>query len=158
MDICIVSGYFNPIHPGHINMMQSIKDQYPDCTLIAIVNNDHQVKLKNSIPFLDEAARCYIVQHIKNIDKTFLSIDQDSSIVQSLATIHTHIKEENKESCCDVYFFNGGDRDPNSASTPEVEFCNLNNIHLKYGYGGSKTYSSSELIQTSCNYLLTKYL
>tara|TARA_B100000809_G_C15115608_1_gene522296 strand:+ start:1848 stop:2318 length:471 start_codon:yes stop_codon:yes gene_type:complete len=156
MNICIISGYFNPIHPGHISMIQDIKSQYPDCALIAIVNNDYQVKLKKSIPFLDEAARCYIVQHTQNVDKAFLSIDQDSSIVQSLTTIYTNIKEENKEDCCDFYFFNGGDRDPNSASTPEVEFCNLNNIRLEYRCGDSKTYSSSELIQKSCNYLLTK--
>jgi glycerol-3-phosphate cytidylyltransferase/D-beta-D-heptose 7-phosphate kinase/D-beta-D-heptose 1-phosphate adenosyltransferase len=158
MNICIVSGYFNPIHPGHISMMQEIKLEYPNCLLIAIVNNDHQVKLKKSVPFLDEVARCYIVQHIQYVDQAFLSIDQDTSILQSLSSIHNHMMLTCSSSTkgCNFYFFNGGDRDPNSACTPEVEFCNAHNIHLKYGYGDSKTYSSRDLIEKACGYILAK--
>tara|TARA_R100000808_G_scaffold24811_1_gene58482 strand:- start:4988 stop:5464 length:477 start_codon:yes stop_codon:yes gene_type:complete len=155
MNICIVSGYFNPIHPGHISMMQQIKLEYPKCILIAIVNNDYQVKLKKSVPFLDEVARCYIVQHLEYVDQAFLSIDRDTSVVQSLSAIY----EYRTQTCsrvtnnCDFYFFNGGDRDCHSARTPEVEFCNTNNIRLKYGYGDTKTYSSSVLIEQAYDYI-----
>ena len=157
MNVCIISGYFNPIHPGHISMMQEIKLEYPHCLLIAIVNNDHQVKLKQSVPFLDEVARCYIVQHVQYVDQVFLSIDQDGSIAESLSAVHTNIRKRNSdEENCNFYFFNGGDRDPNSSCTPEVEFCHTHNIRLKYGYGDSKTYSSSGLIEKASHYLLAK--
>ena len=61
MCICIISGYFNPIHPGHVSLIKDVRSTHPNCNLIAIVNSDFQVKLKGSIPFLDEVSRCYIL-------------------------------------------------------------------------------------------------
>ena len=58
MNVCIISGYFNPIHPGHISLIRDVKKSKIDCKLVAIVNNDRQVALKNTVPFLDEIARC----------------------------------------------------------------------------------------------------
>ena len=69
MCICVISGYFNPIHPGHVSLIKDVRSTHPNCKLIAIVNSDLQVKLKGSIPFLDEISRCYILQNIKDIDE-----------------------------------------------------------------------------------------
>ena len=55
MTVVVVSGYFNPIHPGHISMILDAKE-YAD-KLIVIVNSDKQVKMKGSVPFMDEWAR-----------------------------------------------------------------------------------------------------
>ena len=137
-------------------MIQDIKIEYPDCELVVIVNNDHQVKLKKSIPFLDESARCYILNHIKGVDKVVLSIDLDSTIVRTLENIYTNINVDIWPEKCHFLFCNGGDRDSTSAVTPEVEFCIKNNIKLKYGWGDNKTYSSSGLINKACDYILAK--
>lgn len=66
----IVSGYFNPIHKGHIeyfNLAKSAGDH-----LIVIVNNDHQRSLKGSKVFQHQDERLYIVSNIKSVDQVFL--------------------------------------------------------------------------------------
>ena len=85
MSVAILSGYFNPIHPGHVSMMREAK-VHAD-TLIVIINNDYQVKLKGSVSFMDEWSRSYIVQSIKHVDYTLLSIDRDETVVKSIEKI-----------------------------------------------------------------------
>ena len=152
-NIAIISGYFNPIHPGHISMVKDIKTKNPNSKLFVIVNNDYQVQLKGAVPFLDEMARYYILQNIKGVDEVFLSIDKDSHIVKSLEYIYTKIKVDNKQNDCIFSFYNGGDRDQSSSVKPEIEFCNLNGIRLEYGIGDEKRYSSSALIENSYKWL-----
>tara|TARA_R110002020_G_scaffold315786_1_gene530836 strand:+ start:2605 stop:3120 length:516 start_codon:yes stop_codon:yes gene_type:complete len=149
MNVCIISGYFNPIHPGHISLMRDVKSSKSHCRLIAIVNSDHQVKLKNSVPFLDEIARCYILQHIRDIDEVFLSIDKDAGVVESIKAIKVDARHKDSK----IFFCNGGDRHPNSSSIPEVKFCEANDIELEYGFGDEKLYSSSSLIKKSSQWM-----
>ena len=65
----IVSGYFNPIHKGHLeyfNNAKAIADE-----LFVIVNNDHQRALKGSKEFQGEEERMIIVSNIKAVIKLF---------------------------------------------------------------------------------------
>lgn len=126
-----VSGYFNPLHVGHLEMMEKAK-KLGDY-LIAIVNNDHQVKLKGSVPFLNQADRAKIVGAIRWVDKVFISIDRDKTQRKSLARIKPDI------------FANGGDRKPDSDPIPEVGVCHRHKIKIVYGLG-KKIRSSSILI------------
>ena len=71
----IVSGYFNPIHKGHIEYFKNAKALCDK--LFVIVNNDHQRELKGSKPFQDEQERLIIVSNIKAVDEAILSIDKD---------------------------------------------------------------------------------
>ena len=141
MAICIVSGYFNPIHPGHVSLIRDVKSQWPDCTLIAIVNNDYQVKLKNSVPFLDEKTRRIIVQNIKGVDEAYIAIDKSPSVVETLNKIMMAAPDGSS-----IFFCNGGDRNPDRSSLEELNMCQNYDIDIEYGYGDSKTYSSSNLI------------
>ena len=78
----IVSGYFNPIHKGHLeyfNNAKAIADQ-----LFVIVNNDHQRELKGSKEFQDENERTIIVSNIKAVDKVILSIDTDRTVCATI--------------------------------------------------------------------------
>ena len=149
MCICVISGYFNPIHPGHVSLIKDVRSTHPNCKLIAIVNSDLQVKLKGSIPFLDEISRCYILQNIKDVDEVFLSVDKDKTVVKSLEAIKVDVKNFGYK----IFFCNGGDRHPNSSSIPEVKFCESNNIELEYGFGDEKRYSSSSLIKQSAQWM-----
>jgi len=149
MDICIISGYFNPIHPGHISMMQDIKTKYPDSTLIVIVNNDYQVRLKDTVPFLDEYTRCSIVKHIKGVDRVFLSIDKTKSIAESLTSlINDPIYEAHT-----VRFCNGGDRRVDSSELEEVLICQTHKVSVEYGYGDNKRHSSSDILQKAYRWM-----
>ena len=81
----IVSGYFNPIHKGHIEYINLSKKDAD--YLIVIVNNDFQRKLKGSKEFMNENERQIILNNIKAVDKVYLSIDKDKSVRETLKLI-----------------------------------------------------------------------
>lgn len=127
-----VSGYFNPLHSGHIDMISDAKSRCNN--LIVIVNNDLQVKLKGSIPFMDQHERMQILRSLKNVDNVVLAIDNDRSVSATLKLIKPSL------------FFNGGDVVDNCR---EAEVCRDLNIKMIYNVGGNKTQSSSNLIATA---------
>ena len=127
--IVAVSGYFNPLHVGHLEMVEKAKKL--GGRLVVIVNNDHQVKLKGSVPFLNQIDRIKIVSAIKWVDKVFLSIDLDKTVCKSLAKVKPDI------------FAQGGDR--NQGNIPEADVCRRLGIKMVDGLGG-KIRSSSILI------------
>ena len=138
----IISGYFNPLHTGHLDYIEGAKEK---CDLLyVIVNSDHQVGLKGSKKFMDEDSRLRIVRALGCVQKAMISIDNDGTVVRSIAKIH-------KEYCDDpfvdgIYFMNGGDR--KEGNTPESDFCEQNNVYLIYNVGGGKTQSSSTLLSS----------
>ena len=124
-----VSGYFNPLHVGHLEMMEKAKEL--GGRLVVIVNNDHQVKLKGSVPFLNETDRVKIISAIRWVDEVFLSIDQDKTVCESLIKVKPDI------------FAQGGDR--HQGNIPEADICRRLGIEMVDGLGG-KIRSSSTLI------------
>ena len=122
----IVSGYFNPIHKGHLeyfNNAKAIADK-----LFVIVNNDHQRELKGSKEFQDENERMIIVSNIKAVDKAILSIDTDRT---ACATIKMIAEEFGSE--FELGFANGGDQ--NNDTIPEKPICEQMNVALIDGLG-----------------------
>lgn len=127
--VVAVSGYFNPLHVGHLEMIEKAK-KLGDY-LVVIINNDNQVKIKGSVPFMSEDDRVKIISALRDVDEVFLSIDQDSTVCQSLAQVKPHI------------FANGGDR-KNLNDVPEYDICQDLNIKMVDGLG-DKIRSSSTL-------------
>jgi cytidyltransferase-like protein len=134
--IIIVSGYFNPIHKGHLEYFINAKAKGD--LLFVIVNSDLQRTLKGSKEFQKEDERLFIVQHIKEVDQTFLSIDQDRTVCKTLEMLHAQFGETH-----DLAFANGGDQ--NNNSIPEVPICQALGIMLIDGLG-EKIQSSSWLL------------
>ena len=128
MKIVAVSGYFDPIHVGHLEYLRLSKKLGDK--LVVIVNNNHQCVLKKGKPFMDEKDRVEIVRSIKMVDEVFLSIDDDKSVCKSLEKIKPHI------------FANGGDR--STVEVPELTVCKKYNIQMTDGLG-DKIRSSSDL-------------
>ena len=133
----IVSGYFNPIHKGHLEYFNNAKALGDE--LFVIVNSDHQRALKGSKEFQKEDERLYIVQNIKAVDKAFLSVDQDRTVCASIQMIHDQFGDE-----YELGFANGGDQD--NQSIPEAPICNELGITLYDGLG-DKIQSSSWLLK-----------
>lgn len=132
----IVSGYFNPIHKGHLEYFQSARAITDE--LFVIVNSDLQRKLKGSKAFQDQEERMIIVSHIRSVDKTILSVDKDRSVCATIRKIVEDFGEE-----YELGFANGGDQ--NNETIPEKPICKELNVSLIDGLGG-KIQSSSWLL------------
>ena len=132
----IVSGYFNPIHKGHIEYFQNAKANGDK--LFVIVNSDFQRALKGSKEFQDENERIFIVENLRLVDKCFLSIDQDRTVVETIKMIFNDFGKEYQ-----LAFANGGDQ--NNDTIPERLICEQLKIKLVDGLGG-KIQSSSWLL------------
>ena len=133
----IVSGYFNPIHKGHLEYFNNAKAMADQ--LFVIVNNDHQRELKGSKEFQDENERMIIVSNIKAVDKAILSIDTDRTVRETIKMIAEQFGGE-----FDLGFANGGDQ--NNEICPERGICEQMNIVLIDGFG-DKIQSSSWLLK-----------
>lgn len=123
-----ISGYFDPIHVGHVEYINNAK-KLGDW-LIVIVNNNEQCALKKGKHFMDEKDRVLIVKNIKAVDEVFLSIDDDKTVCKSLKEVNPDV------------FANGGDR--KNYEIPESIVCKENNIEIIDGLG-DKIRSSSDL-------------
>jgi D-beta-D-heptose 7-phosphate kinase/D-beta-D-heptose 1-phosphate adenosyltransferase len=138
MKIGIVSGYFNPLHYGHVEYINGAKD---NCDwLVVIVNSDYQRSLKGSKEFMDENHRSKIINNLKSVDEVLISIDKDKTQCESLKYLRN--KYQNEE----LIFFNSGDRKENNLNSAEGDTCKTWKI-TETILDLPKIHSSSELLK-----------
>jgi cytidyltransferase-like protein len=138
--VVVISGFFNPIHCGHIDYIRaaaSLGDK-----LVVIVNNDKQVRLKGTVPFMSEEDRLKIVSNIKGVDSAVISVDKDGTVCQSVR--EEYYKHYNDYFFTSMVFANGGDR--KEGGIPESVLEEEIGVSMIYNVGGEKTESSSDLI------------
>lgn len=133
----IVSGYFNPIHKGHLEYFYNARKLAHK--LIVIVNNDMQRELKGSKEFMKEDERVMILKELKIVDYVYLSIDHTKDVSLSIRKIHKELSFKYQ-----LLFGNGGDQ--NNHTIPEGNICKELTIKLIDGLG-SKIQSSSWLLK-----------
>ena len=133
----IVSGYFNPLHKGHLELFEKAKDKSDK--LWVIVNSDLQRELKGSKEFMDENERLRIIQSIRYVDYALISMDKDKTQCKTLETFSEMFGDK-----YNLFFANGGDQ--NNETIPEVEVCKKCGIGLIDGLG-DKIQSSSWLLK-----------
>lgn len=129
--VVVVSGYFNPLHVGHLEMIEKARDLGDK--LVVILNNDLQVKLKARVPFMSLKDRFKIMSALKFVDQVVISIDKDLTVCRTLEKIKPDI------------FANGGDR-KSINDVPEYDICQKYNIKMVDGLG-RKIRASSKLIE-----------
>ena len=137
--LVIASGYFNPIHKGHIeylNRSKAIGD-----FLFVIVNNDYQRLMKGSKEFMNEDERLLVVRNMKAVDEAMISIDENSRLVEkSIEFIYNQMGSKFDR----IIFSNGGDQTANTIG--EKEICEKLGIELVFELG-DKIQSSSWLLK-----------
>jgi len=138
MKIIINSGYFDPLHVGHVECMELSKKLGDK--LVIILNNDEQIKLKKGRPFMPENERKKIIESLKPVDEVFISIDKDRNVCESIRAI---AKKYNGN---EIIFGKGGDRSSNEI--PEAKVCKELGIKIVDSLG-KKIQSSSWLIEKS---------
>ena len=135
--LVIVSGYFNPVHKGHIEYLTRSKGLGD--FLYVIVNNDYQRELKGSNAFMMAEERKLIIESLKSVDKAMVAIDTTKTVDESIK----HIFNEMGNEFTKIVFANGGDQNRNTVG--ETELCKELGIELADGLG-DKIQSSSWLL------------
>ena len=136
----IVSGYFTPMHIGHLDMMEAARGMAD--ALIVIVNNDRQQLLKKSKVITTEDDRLRIVRALRVADAALVAVDEDGSVAASLEAIHAAYPG------IALTFCNGGDRSPDGDPVPTAEagVCDRLGITMTWGVGGEAKADSSSRI------------
>ena len=137
--LVIASGYFNPVHRGHIDYLTQSKELGDK--LFVIVNNDQQRQMKGSKEFMNEDERKLIIETLKPVDWAVVSIDKDNRQVdKSIEMIHMLYKDEFEN----FIFTNGGDQTEQTIA--EDVICRKLGIKMVFGLG-DKIQSSSWLLK-----------
>ena len=152
--IAICSGYFNPLHEGHIEYFEEAWEYCRDkidrtqdhdshntnfsTTLIVIVNNDEQTKIKNGIQFANANTRLIIVENLWMVDHAKFSTSDDQSVARDLYLLHKEYGSDDQ-----LLFFNAGDR--THANPQEHYMCEQYGIEEVF-LDMPKINSSSEIL------------
>ena len=137
--IVCVSGGFDPIHIGHLRMIQAAAC-YGD--VIVIVNSDAWLMRKKGYIFMPFEERCEILRGLECVKDTTHVDDEPLEGIPGAGVVIEALQRVKPD-----YFANGGDRKTNN--TPEMDMCNALGIELLWNMGGSKIQSSSDLVKTS---------
>ena len=136
--LVVVSGYFGPIHVGHLDYIEAgarLGDE-----LLVIVNNNRQQELKKGRVVIDEADRLRIVSALAVVDHAMLAVDDDGTVCASLEAVARRFPDHV------LVFGNGGDRVADNV--PESEVCERYGIEMVFEVGGAeKADSSTRLIE-----------
>lgn len=135
--IVAVSGGFDPVHVGHVRLLQHARALGDE--LVVILNNDNWLKKKKGYAFMPEKERKEIIEAFAGVDRVVLTKHppnpKDMSVCAELKKIKPDI------------FAQGGDR--NTANIPPCEVWLQKELGFKVvenvGRGG-KVQSSSWLI------------
>jgi cytidyltransferase-like protein len=127
-----VSGGFDPIHDGHVAMIQ---DAATYGGVVVILNSDEWLMRKKGFVFMNYEQRATIVQQMKGVVLVIKAEDDDGTVCETLRKLRV------------FYFANGGDR--TNTTTPELELCKELGITPLFGIGGGKVASSSELVKNA---------
>ncbi len=133
----IVSGYFSPLHIGHLDMIEAgaaLGDK-----LIVIVNNNAQQEAKKGKVIIDEANRLRLVSALRDVDEAFIAVDTDRTVCESIR--HAAMAHPDHE----LIFANGGDRSSGKV-VPEAAACEEFNITMVFDMGGNTKADSSTRI------------
>ena len=139
VSIGLVSGGFDPIHSGHVDMIQHVARR--NSSLIVAVNSDEWLVNKKGTYFMPYEERSAIVKGLAGVTDAIAFNDADGSANDAIAQVKKIYPD------CLVKFYNGGDRTANNIleilkyeGDPDVEF------HFSAG-GDYKKNSSSDILR-----------
>ncbi len=132
----IVSGYFSPLHVGHLDMIEAAAAE-GDMLIVIVNNNDQQVAKKGKL-ILDEQDRLRIVKALAVVDDAFIAVDNDRTVSESIRLAVRKFPDHR------LIFANGGDRKPEFV--PEATVCQELGVEMMFGVGGDAKADSSTRI------------
>ena len=127
--IIAVSGGFDPVHKGHVQMIEEASKLG---SVMVIINSDDWLVRKKGYVFMPWEDRAYIMGNIKGVRIVTAVNDSDNTVCEALRRMKPDA------------FANGGDR--KNDNTPEMDVCDELGIELLWNVGGEKIESSSNLV------------
>ena len=131
MKTVMVSGGFDPIHGGHVQM---IRDAAQYGNVIVVANSDDWLQRKKGYVFMSFEERAKILKEIKGVILVSAVDDSDNTVCEAIRMLRPD------------YFANGGDR--GKSNTREQDVCEELGVEMLWGIGGDyKFNSSSDLVK-----------
>ena len=141
-DIILVSGGFDPIHSGHIYL---IEDASKYGEVVVLLNSDAWLIQKKGKEFLPYKEREIIMNALKSVIDVIAFDDSDKTCIDGIR------KAIAKYPSRKIKFANGGDRNNNTSPAPEKVYCEQNKVKVLWGIGGdNKANSSSWILKKWC--------
>lgn len=151
----MVSGGFDPLHIGHVQMMIDAA-KYGD--VIVVVNSDDWLMRKKGYVFMPIKERCQIIAELQSVRQV---IPMKSGLIYDKAGAYsaTVMIQDDDNTCIDAiakyrptYFANGGDR--TKKNVPEQPICETLGVKMLWAIGGdTKPQSSSWLVNAAIDQL-----
>jgi D-beta-D-heptose 7-phosphate kinase/D-beta-D-heptose 1-phosphate adenosyltransferase len=126
----MVSGGFDPLHVGHLRMIQEASKFGK---VIVVINSDAWLFRKKNYVFIPWEDRKELIEGYAEVWKVVSVDDSDGTVCDAL-------KQHKPD-----YFANGGDRV--ETNTPEKVVCDDIGIKMLWNVGGGKIRSSSDLVE-----------
>lgn len=130
--VVAVSGGFDPLHVGHVRMIQAAAKL--GTRLVVIANGDEFLVRKKGYAFMPVEERVEILRALRDVDEVVVAVDKDQTVCETLRLVRPDV------------FANGGDRRA-TGDIPEAAVCRELGIEMIFNVGGSKVQSSSDLVQ-----------
>ncbi len=141
-DIIILSGGFDPLHIGHVRMIQEASTM-ADKVIVGI-NSDEWLSRKKGYIFMPFDERLAVVVELESVYGARKFNDGDDTANDLIKKVYEQHRTHNPE--CKIAFGNGGDR--TDKNTPESQLCLSLGIDMVWGVGGDfKMQSSSSLVK-----------
>ena len=135
MVIALITGGFDPIHVGHIRLIQ---EAGKIGRVVVGLNSDQWLKTKKGMHFMPFEERKAIVEQMQGVVLATGFNDTDGTAIDAIRVVQNMFPNES------IIFCNGGDR--TDKNIPEHDFCVKNNVEMRFEVGGGKANSSSWLL------------
>lgn len=138
-DVVVISGGFDPVHKGHVRMVQASAEVGE--LLVVGVNSDEWLRRKKGKEFMSFEERVEIMSAFSGVGYAVGFDDSDNSACDLIRKTRELYPE------AAIAFANGGDRIQDNV--PEVQTCLDCNVEMIWNVGGGKIQSSSDLIRNA---------
>jgi len=128
-DVVLISGAFDPLHVGHIKLIQDAK-LYAREIVIAL-NSDEWLAHEKGKSFMPFDERKLIMENVKDVQWVFGFDDADGTACNAIETMVKLYGNVNNK----ILFANGGNR--NKTNVPEQDLCKKLGVELIWKIGGN---------------------
>mgnify|MGYP003114752012 FL=1 len=142
--VMLVSGGFDPVHKGHLEMIAHAREQAEEVWVI--LNNDFWLRQKKGQEFMDQDEREYIMSQVKGVTETFIVYPRSATDKTVCDGIYSAVQAYRRKfkGKMSMAFGNGGDRV--EGNIPEADYCDSMEVDMVWGLG-KKVQSSSWLLE-----------